>query len=214
MAMVLSLFILVTIFVSARVKNQTAADLRVSNQGTQLFGFDVSLTDVATRVDLGSPLQQALAYRHDHNTQVAVAWPTQVQAGIPRIFWPGKPIVDYGQQVSVAVYGLRYGESSSFITVIGDTLVNFDVFGVVVGAFLLGLAISRLERRVRRGSGEYSLVLAAVLVNAVLGGEVTLILTLVTAVKSFLVVLTLWIACSCLNPKAPIAAVAIPSREL
>ncbi|PZS30470.1 MAG: hypothetical protein DLM58_13695 [Pseudonocardiales bacterium] len=124
--------------IGAQVKNRAANEQHVASSGTQLFGLNQAVKQVPTRLYYGYQLNRAVTLADDHNLRAAVNLGTQIQAGVPRFLWPGKPPVDYGQQVSVAAYSLRYGQSSSFLTDVGDQYVNFKVPGVVIGALLLG----------------------------------------------------------------------------
>jgi hypothetical protein len=191
-ATVLALVAVVGFIVGANVRSGIAAGLGVSSQGTQLFSADQALPIVATRLDLGAALQTAIQYQDDPSLNEALSWSSQVQAFIPRFLWPDKPIIDFGQQVSVTVYGLQPGQSSSTISTIGDTLVNFKIPGVVVVPFVLGLALSLVERRIRKGVGLPSLVLAAGLSYAIVGQEAPLIVTVAGLIRNLLVAAILW----------------------
>ena len=126
--------------------------------------------------------------------QEAVSWTFQVEALIPRFIWPDKPVIDYAQRVSVAVYG-EYGRTSSTITTIGDTLVNFKIPGMIIAAVLLGFVLSLAERRVRSSVGLASLVLAAALSYAATGSqEEPLILVVADVLRNILVAAVLWAA--------------------
>jgi hypothetical protein len=182
-----------TFTVAARVKHNAATEAQTSSAGNQLVNLGNVVREGAIRLDQGAQLSEAVSHRDDYNTKAAVAWRSQLEAGIPRYLWPGKPIVDYSQKVSVAVYGLKYGQSSSYLTSLGDTLVNFGIVGVLVGSFVLGLALALAEKRIRTGTGTPTLVLAAVVAyHALLGGDVTLVLTLVGVVRGFAVTAVLW----------------------
>lgn len=186
--------IVVTFVIGARVKNQAANEQHVTNSGTQLFGLRDAARQVATRLDYGYELSHAVAFAEDHNLREAVKLQQQLQAGIPRFLWPGKPPVDYGQQVSVAAYGLRYGQSSSFLTDVGDQYVNFKTPGVVIGGFILGLALCAAERGFRKGRGLPSVVFGAALGYNALTGQATIILTTVALVRAFAIATILWAA--------------------
>jgi hypothetical protein len=192
MVPVLLIFLATAFSVGAQVKSAVATNLQVASQGSQLFGLNKAANAIATRVDESDPLQQAITYRNDHNVRQAVSWTKQLEAGVPRFLWPGKPVGDYGQSVSETVYGLRQGRSSGYLTVIGDTLVNFGTVGLVLGALLFGYVLTVLESRIRAGTTTLSLVLAATLAYTVLTVQVTLIFTAVAVVRTFLVTAVLW----------------------
>jgi hypothetical protein len=188
-ATVLALVALIGFIAGANVRNVITTQL---GAGTQLFSPDEALSTVSARLDLGPPLQKAIQYQNDSSVDQALSWSTQIQAFIPRFFWQDKPIVDYGQQVSVTVYGLRYGESSSTISTVGDVLVNFKIPGVIILSLLLGLALSLGERQIRKGVGLVSIVLAAVLSYGIVGQEAPLIVTVAGIIRNVLVAAILW----------------------
>ena len=181
--------LVVFIFIAAAgVKNTASSEFRGSVQDSSLSNLDVILT----RLDYGKPLEEAIVNSNNYGVQQAVNWSDQLTAGLPRFLWPEKPVVDYGQKVSVAVYGLKYGESSSFITIIGDTFVNLGTLGVAVGSVMLGLLLSALERRVRAGTGLPTFVLAAALAYSIMNSEATLIFFAITLIRTILVSAALW----------------------
>jgi hypothetical protein len=170
---------------------RSAAATRLGNP-TQLFGLNQAVSTVSTRLDLGAPLQAGIDSENDPNVEAALSWTSQIQTFIPRFLWPDKPTTAYGQLVSVTVYGLQYGETSSTITTIGDVLVNSKIPGVIVVSLLLGFALTRAERRVRRAKGVFLVVLAAVLADSILGLEAPLIVLIATALRNLLVSAVLW----------------------
>lgn len=196
----LAALIIGTFVIGAQVKNRAANEQHVASSGTQLFGLNQAVKQVATRLDYGYELSRAVTLADDHNLRAAVNLGTQIQAGVPRFLWPGKPPVDYGQQVSVAAYSLRYGQSSSFLTDIGDQYVNFKGPGVVIGGLLLGLAMCAAERAVRSGRGLPSMVFAAALGYSALTGQATIILTTVGVVRAFVFTLILWVGADWFRP--------------
>jgi hypothetical protein len=196
-ASILAAFAVATFIVGANVRNATATQLGLSSQGTQLISLDQALPAVTTRLDLGVPLQKAIQFQDSLSVQEAVSWTFQVEALIPRFFWPDKPVIDYGQRVSVAVYGYQYGQTSSTITSIGDTLVNFKIPGMIIASVLLGFVLSLGERRVRSSVGLASLVLAATLSYAAVGGqESPLIIAVAGALRNLMVAAVLWAVCN------------------
>ena len=68
---------------------------------------------------------------------------------------------------------MAHGQTSSKCA----DLTNFKIPGVIVVSFLLGLALSAIERRIRRGARLFSLVAAAGLSYAIVGQEAPLIVT-------------------------------------
>jgi hypothetical protein len=156
--------------------------------------LDQALPVVATRLDHGVALQAAIQFQDNVSVQEAVSWTFQIESLIPRSFWPDKPVIDYGRRVSVAVFG-QYGPTSSTITTVGDTLVNFKIPGMITAAVLLGFVLSLAERRVRSSVGLASLVLTAALSYSVAGsGESPLILIFAGVLQQVLVAAVLWAA--------------------
>ena len=186
---------LMTFSVAATIKDRVATDMGVSSSGTQLFGWSEAPAYISNRLDLGPPLSRAVEMQDDSSVATAVSWVFQIQALIPRTLWPDKPTIDYGQRISAAVYGQSQGQSSSTITTIGDTLVNFSMLGVGIAAVLLGLLLSLAERRIRTGMGLPTLALAAGLSGAIVGQESALILIASGLIRNVLVASVLWLAC-------------------
>ena len=195
-------FVVVTFVLAAQVRSTSASDLGASSSGTALFGLDQAVAVIGDRLDSSPPLAQAIYYQHDATVRHAVDWTTQLQSVVPRAVWPGKPVVDYGQDVAAAVYGVVDGQSASYITVIGDTLVNFGRPGVLIGAVGLALALGLLERRLRPGLGLLTPVLAVVLATTVLDANSTLVFIVVGAIRSFLVTAALWYLASLVHRPA------------
>jgi hypothetical protein len=71
---------------------------------------------------------------------------------VPRALWPDKPALDqlyFGEQFRVTSVLAR--DSSIARSVVGELLWNFDLPGVVVGMFLIGLGMRYLYRRYGEG---------------------------------------------------------------
>lgn len=125
----------------------------------------------------------------------ALSWQSQLLALVPRPLWPGKPIIDYGQQVSVHVYGLEYGTSSTTVSAVGDAMINAGLVGVLLVGLLTGAVLAGGERLVAKHQGILGLALSVVLANAALNFESPVILTTAGAMRSlFLLVVVWWIA--------------------
>jgi hypothetical protein len=176
----------------ANVRNGVITQLSPTAEGSQLFGLDQAIPIVARRLDLGVPLEQAIRHQNDPSVESALSWTFQVQAFVPRFLWPDKPIIDYGQQVSVTVYGLQYGQSSSTLSTVGDVLVNLKLGGVVIIAFFLGLALTLAERRIGYGTELASAALAAGLSYAIVGQETSVIVTVAALIRNLIVAAILW----------------------
>lgn len=186
---VLSIFAVGGYFVGAGVRSVTTAELGLQSP---VIGSDQALAAVVSRLDLATPLQQGILYQNNPSVKAALSWTSQIVAFVPRFLWPDKPIIDYGQSVSVTVYGLPHGESSSTITTIGDAIVNFQTPGVVVISLLLGLGLAVAEGRIRKGAGLLSLAFAAVLAYSIVGLEAPIIVQVAGVVRDLLIVVALW----------------------
>jgi hypothetical protein len=137
--------------------------------------------------------------RNETAVQDAVSWRAQLRQLIPRILWPQKPTVDYGYRVSVAIYGIESGHNSSTITTIGDVLINFRLYGLVLSAILLGLGLSFGERRLPGGGGPFALAVASGLASFVATQELPLIGAAVGVLRNALLAVALWLLCRALS---------------
>ncbi|WP_203923639.1 hypothetical protein [Rugosimonospora africana] len=200
-ASLLLLAISVVSFASAaNVKSRAAADSGLSSSGTQVFGLDQALPNVAARLDLRPGLQTAIDLRDDPYAADAVSWTFQLQALVPRALWPNKPVIDYGRRVSAEVYGQVNSASSSTVTTIGDTLINFGVAGVAIASLLLGVFLALIERLSRQGSGPISLALTASAAMFIVGQEGPLILGAAGLIRNLVIASTLWWLTARLRP--------------
>src|SRR5450631_131016 len=181
-----------TFVLGANVRNAAANNLWVSSSGTQLFTLDNALANTSTRLQLASSLHTAIEHRNDMAAKDAVSWTTQFQAVVPRFLWPEKPVVDYGQRVSVAMYGLAYGRSSSTVTTVGDCLLNFGLVGLVLIGLLVGYGFRWTEARVHAGTGGLSLVAGAIVVYSAIGQEEPIVLILIGILRNGLLVGGFW----------------------
>jgi hypothetical protein len=150
---------------------------------------------IAERLDYSTYLDAGIVTRDDPTVAEAVSWKLQLQGLVPRVLWPAKPTVDYGQRVSVAVYGVRDGNNSATITSIGDTLINFKVPGLVLGSILVGLMLGLGERWVRANTRPLALAVSIALISFILSQETALIRSLIGVVRDLLVATALWYAC-------------------
>jgi hypothetical protein len=183
----------------AQARNTTAIQLGQSSAGTWVVGPADALPMIAERLDQSAYLDSAINMRDDGAVADAVSWKLQLQGFVPRFLWPTKPTVDYGQRVSVAVYGVRDGNNSATITAIGDTLINFKVPGLVFGSILVGLMLGLGERWVRAGSRPLTLAVSIALTSFILSQEVAPIRIAVGLVRDILVATVLWYTCQALS---------------
>ena len=195
LVIVLPLLLILTIsgfILAANVRSTAASSLGVTSSGTQLFTLDNAVIKTATRMQLASSLDTALKHRNDTAAKEAVSWTTQVEALIPRFLWPEKPNVDYGQRVSVAMYGLAYGQSSSTVTTIGDSLLNFGRVGLILMGLLVGYAFRWVASRVDAGASVLPILVSVIVVYSGLNQEGPIILILVDILRNGLLAGGLW----------------------
>lgn len=189
------LVMLITTFVlGANIRNSAATRLGVSSSGTQLFTLDNALINTSTRLQLGTYLDTAIKYRNDAGLKEAVSWGTQLQAAVPRFLWRDKPNVDYGNQISVAMYGSASARSSTPITTIGDCLLNYGPVGLVLIGLLVGYAFRRVAARVRSSTGGMSVLVCALVSYSAMNQEGAILLTLIGILRNGLVAGGLWAA--------------------
>jgi hypothetical protein len=116
----------------------------------------------------------------------AVRMDHQVEDFVPRVLWPGKPIFNYGEQVSVAVYDIPPSiHTASTITWLGDLYLNGGLMAVLIAGVVLA-TISRVifERAVE---GRVLIALGAVLLLGVLfNPESPLVLDIAGGLRSLL----------------------------
>src|SRR6185437_181691 len=125
-----------------------AADIKdaaaTSKWGRSDFAFVISdddaLSQLGDRMDLGPPFWQSSAYISAIETPGSLSWSNQLVALIPRVFWPDKPVMDYGQRVTSEIYALRDVQSSSTISTLGDVNLNSGPYGVLVIGIVIGIA--------------------------------------------------------------------------
>jgi hypothetical protein len=184
--------------VAATVRDRTATEMGLSSSGTRVIAASDAVPYIAARLDLGQSLTRAIDRKDDPDLAEAASWRFQAQAFVPRSIWPDKPILDYGQRISAAAYGMRQSRSSSTISMIGDALINVGPGGVALVAVLLGFGVAFAERRIRAGAGVWSLVTAVALSVAVLGQESPLPLTAARLLRDVLVVGFLWLGADAL----------------
>ena len=70
---------------------------------------------------------------------------------VPRVVWPGKPVLDFGQEFSRTYWQLPAGDTTGTgTTQIGDLYRNFHVVGAVIGLGIWGLVVGGLTALRRR----------------------------------------------------------------
>ncbi len=75
----------------------------------------------------------------------------QLWALIPRAIWPGKPQVGGGGDFVVAVYGIAVRRTTSVgIGQVMEFYMNFAMPGLIIGFFVLGFLLMRLDLGIMR----------------------------------------------------------------
>ena len=120
---------------------------------------------------------------------------------IPRILWPDKPIIDYGQRISVDYYGYDYGVTSSTITAMGHAYLTYNRTLFIALATLMGAALGWLGRR----RYEFTVASLAGVISAsylAISIESTIILASADALRDFILVTLLWRGLGLIAPTA------------
>ena len=69
-----------------------------------------------------------------------------LQALVPRIVWPSKPVYGGSPKIVSEMTGLTFAEGTSFgVGQVMEFYINFGLSGVVIGFLLLGWALGRLD---------------------------------------------------------------------
>lgn len=195
---ILIILAITTFVIGANVKNTAATNARVSSTGTRLFTAGNAVKNTSTRLELSSSLEAGLEHRGDNLSADGISWEDQLQAAVPRLLWPGKPNVDYGQRVTISIYGGVSIRSSSTITTIGDSLLNFGPLGLVLAGILVGVVFRQVEIRLLRGTGWLSLLVGAVIIYSSVGQEEPIIILIIGMIKAGAIAAILWAAASAL----------------
>jgi hypothetical protein len=115
-----------------------------------------------------------------------VAMNSQLELFIPRFLWPGKPIFNYGEQLSITVYGLPASyHTAATITWLGDLYLNGGLILVLLSGLVLAVIAQGAFERVAKGR-TLSILIAVLVLQVIFSAESTLIFSLVGAFRSFL----------------------------
>ena len=99
--------------VAAHLKTEAAVAQMGRTDIDFVWTADAVLPQLGQRLDLGPAFWESSAYFSAVETPPDVfSWSNQLIALIPRIFWPDKPIMDWGRQVTFYIYGC--GQSIEF----------------------------------------------------------------------------------------------------
>jgi len=76
-------------------------------------------------------------------------------AFVPRALWPEKPMIQLGKWVASTYGAGKSIEEASYIapTQIGEWYINFGVFGVMLGMFLIGIIVRITQESLLQGPG-------------------------------------------------------------
>jgi len=130
------------------------------------YGFDATtqrlsiLGDVRDVIDLPDPS----LLNGDEKVWMAPIYPF-----IPRFLWKGKPILDKGRRLSVALG--RPNTTSSASTPIGDLYSLYGTWGVPVGMFIYGICMQIYMNSMRGALSENQLFVYFVMLNGFLNLE-------------------------------------------
>lgn len=184
---------------SVRQNDATAA-------GYASAGISVSnaLPTVVQRFDESTYLARADESRHDPAAREAVSLRNQLAAIVPRFLYPSKGIVDYGHQVSVAVYGAPAStRNSSTVTTFGDALINVGVAGGVILVAIYVFLFDSVFRRMRSAATVRALSVRVALVMAAVNLEAPAVLNLVGILRvSLAIVVAQWLVARVFTPLA------------
>lgn len=154
---------------------------------------DDAVSQLGQRIDLGPPFWQSSAYISAIETPGVFSWSNQLVALVPRIFWPDKPVIDYGQRVTSDIYGLREVQSSSTISTLGDVNLNSGPYGVLILGIVIGVACIYIEQRIRcRRSGPLGYIVLAIFVTGIFQHEAPLGIILAGGLQALVVLFVLW----------------------
>jgi hypothetical protein len=171
------------IFVASEVRQNAAAAVGITNNGLTLASLP---REVANRFDEVPNLAAALQPLTP-TAQAAVAMSHQAEIFIPRELWPSKPIFNYGEQVSSAIYGnpASYNTSST-ITWLGDLYLNGGVWMILASGVGFGALVCQALRRSTQ-AGPLMVIVIVLLITALFNAESPLVLAIAGFLKSFLI---------------------------
>jgi hypothetical protein len=160
--------------------------------------------NILTRWDETSNLAQSLVPLGPQ-AHSAVSVTHQFEDFVPRPLWPGKPIFDYGEQVSTAIYGLPASyHTSSTVTWLGDLYLNGGPWLILASGVVLGAAVRRALQRATRNN-TLSTIFTVSLVSALFDPENPIVLAVAGIART---VIFLSAACIIVHLLRPIIAIA------
>lgn len=163
-----------------------------------------ALPIMVQRFDESQFLAQADETRDQPAAREAVSLRNQLTAIVPRFLDPAKPNVDYGQKVSIAVYGAPADtRNSSTVTTFGDAMINAGLPGGLVLVAIYVLLVDAVFWRTRRAATVRSLSVRVALVTASLNLEAPAGLNLIGILRvSIAIVVAQWLVARAFAPLA------------
>lgn len=163
-----------------------------------------ALPTVVQRFDESPYLARADESRDQPAAREAVSLRNQLTAIVPRFLYPSKGNVDYGQQLSIAVYGATANtRNSSTVTTFGDAMINGGLPGGFVLVAIYVFLVDAVLRRTRRAATVQSLSVRVALVTAALNLEAPAGLNLVGILRaSIAIVVAQWLVARVVLPLA------------
>ncbi len=163
-----------------------------------------ALPIVAQRFDESTNLTAADESRDLPAAKEAVSLQDQIRAIVPRILYPSKGNIDYGRQVSIAVFGAPANtRNSSTVTGFGDAILNFGLIGGFVLVAIYFFLVDAVFRRMRKAATVRALSVRVALVTAALNLEAPAVLNLVGILRvSLAIVAAHWLMARVFTPLA------------
>jgi len=168
-----------------------------------LLSGDSIVQTVFGRLDASQFLEVAARWGHDGDLPWVLSWQSQVSVLVPRPLWPDKPLADYGNQVSIALFGAANGQNSNSITNIGSVFIEFGLVGVAVCGFLWGSVLAFGERWLRPRKGLLPVVLTVGLSTLAVSVETAPILAIASATLSIVLAGFVWVLGSLVSHLVP-----------
>ncbi|MFC8502074.1 hypothetical protein ACFUC1_06920 [Pedococcus sp. NPDC057267] len=154
-----------------------------------------SLRSVISRFDSTVPLSVAWQHRSDESAREAVGIPQQVIAVIPRVLYPEKPVIDYGQRLAVLLYGLPADtRSSETVTAFGDAILAAGLGAAFLIAVAYTAAFDSLFRFLRSRTSVLGLIIAVNLALSMMSIEGTFVLNVVSVLRTTLTIVVVYYA--------------------
>lgn len=179
---------IVTLFSIGSSTRATVADaVGTASAGTRVGSLENLPSVVIKRFDFLPSIEPALDLSSTGPAKAAVSPETEIVAFVPRLLWPGKPVIDYGEQVGQAFFNIPVGyRTSSSITWVGDLFVQGGPAAVLLTAVGLGFT---LKRRLRPRTKPDTVRLAGsfIVVNILMTLDSPLLISAAAGLRAFIV---------------------------